>query len=335
MKKTLIAVAALAATTAFAQNVTVTGTLDATYRTTSTDYANGASKKDNEINNDGSGTTGVTFSGMEDLGGGLKAVFLYEMNFEVSDTTSNPFAGQQYVGLDGAFGSVKIGSPNTPHLSVQGARGAGFGTKDGGRAAIFGTTLFGASLTRFADSVGYTSPNFSGFSFGLNYVPKTDNQAAGATPATTTGATTDVGAFYANGPLYVGVASYSKGEVTGGAPAAKITQTSYVVSYNFGFAKFTLGGHNWKQDTDKNSGVNVAADVPLSPALTLTANIQQLNDKDVANEDLDQVAVGLNYAMSKRTSTYVRYVSESMDNAGTGTNAKDATRFLVGLRHNF
>lgn len=338
MKKTLIAVAALAATSAFAQ-VTISGTMDATFRMVSTDLANGTSTDQSLLQDDGLGTTGFILSGNEDLGGGLKAVFLYEQNFDIGETGSgavtttgqvaNQWQGQQFVGLEGAFGSIKLGTPNTPSLTIQGARGASFGTKDGGRANSAG---FGTVLTRFDNSIVYTTPNFSGFTVGLMYVPETDT-AVGVTQ----GSAMDLGLLYANGPIAAGVSQYS---VDKGSAGSEVGQTNFYGSYNFGFAKFTLGGHTHKTKsfagatTAENAGLNVAADVPLSPALTLTVNVQQLNDKMAANADKDSVAVGVQYALSKRTTTYARYINVGTDNQ-TGTATKDVTTMLVGVRHNF
>lgn len=346
MKKTLIAVAALAATTAFAQNVTVSGTLDATYRSGKTDTGT-TSSNTTAIGKDGIGTTGFTLSGSEDLGGGLKANFLVETNFSVADTATEGAGGtyatgQTFVGLSGSFGSINLGSPNSPTLTVQGARGAAFGTKDAGRAALSAggySTLLGLSVTRFDGSIGYTSPNFSGFSVGLLYAPKSDDAA---TPAA--GALSDVGLFYSNGPIAAGVSKFAReigaGSTTTATQTSKQDLTSYYVSYDFKFAKFTLGGHTYKAsnaagaDTADNAGMNLAADVPLSSALTLTANIQKLDDKLAANNDSTMTGVGVQYALSKRSTTYARYITQTADNTGAGV-VKDANRILVGLRHNF
>ncbi|MDE2617384.1 MAG: porin [Burkholderiales bacterium] len=347
MKKTLIAVAALAATGAFAQNVTVSGTLDATYRSSKTETTAGTTVNSTRITKDGLGTTGFTLSGSEDLGGGLKADFLVETNFSVADTGTSDTGGtystaQTFVGLSGSFGAVKLGAPNAPTLSVQGARGASFSTKDAGRAALTAggySTLMGLAVTRLDSSIGYTSPNFSGFSFGLLYSPKSDDKA---TPDA--GALSDVGLFYNNGPISAGVSKFNR-EIGGGgggttAVANKDDLTSYFVSYDFKFAKFGLGGHTYKT-TDATgatvvdqSGLNLLAEVPLSPALSLTANLQRVDDKGVNNIDATQNAVGVQYALSKRSVTYARYIKMSADNT-TGTTVKDADRLLVGLRHNF
>jgi predicted porin len=339
MKKTLIAVAALAATTAFAQNVTVIGTVDATYRSTTLDYGNGTSGGQTAIGQNGSGTTNFTLIGTEDLGGGLKAIFNSEFDFDSSNkATQGPIGGGQlFVGLEGAFGSIKAGMPNSPTLTVQGSRSA-FGTKDGGRVGIAtsalpatssGASVMGQSVTRTAGSLLYTTPNFSGFTAQLDYAPGTK-----AEPTTTeAGATTDLGVFYANGPIAAGVTRYT----VAAAVASELAMTSYYGSYDFKVAKLTVGGHSRKQESAgvEDTGIGAAVDVPLSPALTLNTHFVKVDDKAVADVDTTMMAVGLNYALSKRTSTYVRYVSQKADNATGATQIKTGTEYLVGLRHNF
>ncbi|MCZ8293909.1 MAG: porin [Hylemonella sp.] len=352
MKKTLIAVAALAATTAFAQNVTITGTLDATYRSSKTSTAAGTDVNTSRLGKDGIGTTGFTLSGNEDLGGGLKAVFLVENNFDVSNTGTegttsatgtNNSTGQVFVGVEGSFGSLKLGAANSPTLTIQGGRAGSFGTKDGGRAALGAngyTTLMGLSVTRNDASFVYASPNFSGFSIGLAYAPKSDD---GTTPGA--GALSDVGLNYANGPIAAGVSVFNQeiGVGTGTnvpAVATKSALTSYFVTYDFKFAKFGLGGHTYKGsnaasvDTVDNAGMNVLAEVPVTPALALTVNYQRLDDKLTANADSTQTAVGAQYSLSKRSMAYARYINQTADNAA-GATVEKANRFLVGLRHNF
>jgi len=344
MKKTLIAVAALAATTAFAQNVTVIGTVDATYRSTTVDYGNGTSGGQNAIGQNGSGTSNFTLIGTEDLGGGLKAIFNTEFDFDPSNKTAQgPIGGGQlFVGLEGAFGSIKAGMPNSPTLTVQGSRSA-FGTKDGGRVGVAtsanigtssGASVMGQSVTRTAGSLLYTTPNFSGFSAQLDYAPGAKTEAG----ITETGATTDIGAFYANGPIAGGVTRYTVGAAAGGS---ELSLVSYYGSYDFKVAKVTVGGHSRKQDNAvatsvvEDTGYGAAVDVPLSPALTLNAHYVKVDDKAVADLDTTMYAVGLNYALSKRTSTYVRYVNQKADNATTAAQIKSGSEYLVGVRHNF
>jgi len=348
MKKTLIAMAALAATSAFAQNVTVIGTVDATYRSSTIDYGNGTSGGQNTIGQNGSGTSNFTLIGTEDLGGGLKAIFNTEFDFDPSNKTAQgPIGGGQlFVGLEGAFGSIKAGMPNSPTLTVQGSRSA-FGTKDGGRVGVAtsansatssGSSVMGESVTRTAGSILYTSPNFSGFSVQLDYAPGAKADATTSAAVAEAGATTDIGAFYANGPIAAGVTRYTVGAA--GTTTEK-SLVSYYGSYDFKVAKVTVGGHQRKQEVAstgllvEDTGYGAAVDVPLSPALTLNAHFVKVDDKAVADLDTTMSAIGLNYALSKRTSTYVRYVNQKTDNTTAATAVKDASEYMVGLRHNF
>ncbi len=74
MKKTLVAIAALAATGAFAQSsVTIDGVVDAGYQS-----VNYKGNTVNGIAGNGSSTSQLNFRGTQDLGGGAKASFLYE-----------------------------------------------------------------------------------------------------------------------------------------------------------------------------------------------------------------------------------------------------------------
>jgi len=110
MKKSLIALAALAATGAFAQSsVTLTGTFDPSIANAKTTYGNGASVSQNFVRNNSQGTSQITVKGVEDLGGGLKASFLLENDFDTRfDANGNPYngkvnlgsgGGEQYLGL--------------------------------------------------------------------------------------------------------------------------------------------------------------------------------------------------------------------------------------------
>ncbi|MGJ4748736.1 porin, partial [Leptospira sp. SA-E8] len=175
-------------------DVTITGVFDTTLRLSSYDAGKAtapakAETKTTQIGRDGSGTSGLYFSATEDLGDGLKALGFYELDVNPWDSTSTFNGGQKFAGLSGSFGSIKLGSVDTPSLTAQGVRAGLFGTKDGGRGVAGGqtatnnggaasflptTTLFGTALTRFSSSVRYDTPSFSGFSAAVNYVPESD-----------------------------------------------------------------------------------------------------------------------------------------------------------------
>jgi predicted porin len=144
MKKTLVALAAVSAVSAFAQ-VTLTGNVDVGYKAVSVDMNPQA--KLSAIGHNNSSTTAFFFQGTEDLGGGLKASFMAELDWAptlsssanqnsstaaLSQTyTGTPLNGEQFLAVSGGFGTLKLGTPNSPMLSVIGDSNP-FGTALGG-----------------------------------------------------------------------------------------------------------------------------------------------------------------------------------------------------------
>ena len=372
MKKSLIALAVLAASGAsFAQSsVTISGTFDPSMANQATTYGDGAKVTQNTLLNNAQGTSQVTFKGVEDLGGGLKASFLLENDFDASkDATGNigSKGGEQYTALEGGFGKVALGAANTVSLYTQ-SGGNPFGTKIG--------SGFGAMNTahvRSNNSVVYTSPVFAGFTLMGTYANQTKATAAAngasgtyAQGAVTTPASTDIGLLYANGPLSAGISAWTTAanDLTNSTSAANLSaasknrQTNAYVSYDFGVAKIGAGYYTEKQDmtgvavgsliTGIASGVqtvstidsqayNVSAAVPLNASLSLLGNYAKKNDKTALNLDRTVAAIGLKYTLSARTSVYARYVDDKIDNVDASKSlfAKKVTTALVGVQHNF
>ncbi|MDE2417371.1 MAG: porin [Burkholderiales bacterium] len=329
MKKTLIALAALAATSAFAQ-VTITGTFDPSIAASNTTYNTAAgdqSLSQNFVRNNSQGTSQITFKGVEDLGGGMSAMFLYEGDFTsaAGASAANSIGGgggEIYTALSGGFGTVKLGAPNTPSLTVQAARQP-FGTKIG---SGFGGVL-GTSHVREDNSLNYTSPVFAGgLTAAVNYTFGT-NVAA---PGTNVNAKTDIGLIYAAGPLFAGVSFYKQDGTN--------QQTNMALSYDFGMAKVMFGVHNETATVagvdNQSSGTNLGVAVPFGK-ITLLANVAQLDDKSAANLDKTISGIGARYDLSKRTSVYGRYVAEKNDNVVAANGIKAVNTTLVGVQHNF
>lgn len=347
MKKTLIALAAVAATgAAFAQStVTITGVVDPSFTSTKTTYGDNGARTVNALKHSQNGTTAVIFKGTEDLGGGLKANFLYELDFDPTvggslssqpDNKNQLQNGEAFASIQGGFGELKLGVANNPSLGVQAGR-TGFGTKVGGG---FGG-VSGTGRVRDNGSMVYSTPTFSGFTAMLGYTPETSAVVApNGTAAAKVTAKTDLALMYANGPVAAAVSSYAQSGVT--------AQTNAYVSYDLGVAKVTLGMHTENQKvaaasatppaftkpTGKSSGTNIAIAAPMG-AVTLLANYGTLNDKSASNYDRKITAIGANYALSKRTTAYGRFVTETNDNQTGATIAKKVQTTMVGLRHNF
>jgi len=219
MKKTLVAVAALVATGAFAQ-VSITGVMESSYN------LNGTSKGMTTGMNGGSE---FRLGGAEDLGNGLKADFNYAFVQDHNKGTGAPGNYNSYVGLSGEFGSIKVGSQWAP-LAL-----ATWGNSAMGGAAIDTNLANGGGAT--AESITYTSPSIAGITLSVQGNNKT-------TSSTGYSVSYAVGAFSA---------SYASNTTEGDKAINGIG-----ASYDFGMAKLFLSSKTQSATSDATGyGVSV------------------------------------------------------------------------------
>ena len=227
--------------------MTLSGNIDAGYQA-----INLKGGKSGGITNNGSSTSTIQISGSEDLGGGLKANFKLNSDFNVTTSQGNtgstvPTAGswlnsEQRVGLSGGFGAIDMGVINNGSLTATGT-GTPFGTAVGsGFRSIYtndSLTSAAAAPVRFDNSVRYTSPLFNGL--GVQYYAVKKNSKANATTFSTTfGAydTTGISELtltYNNGPLNAVLAYQEQDAVgTNATLAAKGKLTTLGANYTIG-----------------------------------------------------------------------------------------------------
>ena len=243
MKKSLIALAALAATSAFAQSsVTLYGraeagidlgfrtTVDSTNTTvivgpgasvTNTNLGRAVSKPGFRISdgdNQGQASSRFGLRGSEDLGGGLRANFVLESGLTLDDGAvgtggGNFFSQAAWVGFSGGFGEVRLGR------QVLGS----FDVYAGGLSAAWGSGLYevGATIVqgtdvRASNAIQYRSPDFGGISGTVSLIAPEVNRSTSTPPASTNASNktgVDLSLAYAAGPLYLGV-GYNKQNTT-------------------------------------------------------------------------------------------------------------------------
>jgi predicted porin len=78
---------------------------------------------------------------------------------------------------------------------------------------------------------------------------------------------------------------------------------------------------------------NLGLKYQVTGPLWLAANVLKVDDKQAANQDRNLNALGLEYAMSKRTVGYVRW--EDGDNDKSNGAVGNFTRYQIGMRHSF
>lgn len=202
MKKSLIAVAALAATGAFAQSsVTLFGLADIAYGSHKTTGPNAAKIQSRGVMDGANAGSRIGFRGVEDLGGGLRAEFLIEQG--ISPTNDEMFgvrsgaAGHQvdgfssaggaaalsgaagayvqgtnrqtYLGLSGGFGSVRIGYQYTNVYELATLSGYAMGSEGvqgADKAHLHGFASAGGTR---ANAITYISPRFGGLQVRAQY----------------------------------------------------------------------------------------------------------------------------------------------------------------------
>ncbi|CAN0623760.1 general bacterial porin, GBP family [Burkholderia multivorans] len=347
MKKLSLAVAicsAFAASAANAQSsVTLYGLIDAgiTY-TNNVANPTGSNHGSGRVAFKSGNISGSRFGlrGSEDLGGGLKAVFLLENGFDVGNGTlgqnSRLFGRQAYVGLSANdYGTVTMGRQYDSMVDfvapLSGTAGS-FG--DAGFAHVYDNDNLQHSI-RLNNSVKFTSVDYAGFKFGGVYAFSNSTDFA-------VNRAYSVGASYNNGPLrlaaaYLQINGSNGTNTSGSVDSVEIGKVSGTIGNLTADVQRTVGGgvgytfgpaavnfvytHSQFQNTTafglKNGSTNfnnyeLNVKYALTPALMLglmdTYTDAHLNgaggNLGTADPKWNQVNAIARYSLSKRTELY-------------------------------
>ena len=351
MKKSLIALAAVAASgAAMAQSsVTVYGVVD-----TGLAYVKGQNSVNGMLNN-GNATSRLGFKGVEDLGNGLKAEFVLEGAVQPDDGSGAKkgegfnFARQSTVGLTSAdFGTVRLGRALTASYNavsrydLTGNLGLGSSLNWGSQASY---------KNRASNMISYISPKFAGFGVGIDY-------GFGEQDKNSNARYVGVGATYDNGPLSLGLGYDKQNNGLEGVPTATSTNVQtwglggaynlevvkLAAFYTESEAKNSVSGV--KASKLKTFGLGVSA--PVGAAGTVKATYNNYKYSDNATGKANQFSLGYVHALSKRTAVYGTYaylknkngakfeLNSVADLNGTiGTKNGKQQGFQVGVRHAF
>ncbi|QHS37142.1 porin [Alcaligenes faecalis] len=184
MKKTLLAAALMAGFAGVAHaetSVTLYGILDGGIGYQKVKGTDGYAQRTNEpeINSKRTGLiNGIQsgnrwgLKGSEDLGDGLRAVFVLESGFTLADGNSAQggrlFGRQATLGLAGdSWGQLDLGRQTNIASKYLSAVADPFG--GGFDQANIGGAFTAANTVRYDNMIMYQTPNFSGFQFGVGY----------------------------------------------------------------------------------------------------------------------------------------------------------------------
>lgn len=290
--------------------------------------------------------------GAEDLGGGLKAIFVLENGFNLGSGTlgqnSRMFGRQAYVGLSSATaGTFTIGRQYDSVVDFVGPYASGSQWSTFAGAHPFDNDNLNNSF-RVNNSVKYTTANYNGFSAGgmYGFSNSANNGSTGTGFANNRAYSFGLG--YANGPvsfgagyLYLGApASNSTGVINNGGDATTPMTLGGLVSsdkawiasaggsYAFGPATLGLvyghssysyvGGGSWKFDNvELNGKYMLTPALQLGASYTYTWSTLNLAGTSVSPK-YHQVNLGVDYFLSKRTDTYLVGLWQHANNDAPG-----------------
>lgn len=350
MKKTLIALAALAATGAvMAQSsVTLYGVVDVGF--TSVNNSGTGSTDNTGLTSSNMTTNRLGFRGTEDLGGGLKAKFQIETGFAADAPAASTIGDRgAWVGLEGGFGEVRLGREYSTTF-WSGFLFSPFGTGGVGNGFGFANRVVAHGLTRQANpvwnsnSITYNTPRMAGLQAHAQYAFD-EQQAAGNNSGRSAGLRLN----YSAGPLMAELA-YSDTDGFGVVRDHKSTVGG--ISYDFGVAKL-MTNFGQEKATDAASGAFVAkvtnfeigAVAPVGPGRArISYNNTKIDLGTPTDQKITKFALGYIYDLSKRTAVYATVASlknkngaSSALNGPTSTNSVNgrSTGYDVGISHVF
>lgn len=352
MKKSLIALAVMAASGASMAQVTLYGVADVAVGAQNNASATAANPSlgltndkfqaigNNQLNN---GNSRFGLKGTEKIGG-LTAGFNFEAGVNLADgsTKTNVFERQANVSLGGAFGEVVIGRQFTTAYDTL-ATWELTGTANYSAAASqfgygSGFTSTGGHIIRDDATVKYNSPTMGGFKASVAFVLEGNG---GSNANALNGGRFADAAGNAKGKYDIGL-TYANDKLAAGLNFNKVTDVSENASlgakYNFGMATVAASVQSLKtgvNNTTVKEGFTLGASAPIG-AFTLTADVAQATKtynavgKDTGAKT--NFLLEAKYALSKRTFVYGAFLRDGKtDEAGT----KDIDGYSIGVRHNF
>ena len=322
MNKKIIALAiaaAVAAPMAAQADATVYGKLNMAVGTVSEDYTVASGDIDVDNFQVRSIASRLGFKGSEDLGGGLSAVWKLEYGVSPVDSSGPGLSRRnQYVGLKGGFGEVRVGRHDTPTKMAQGK----FDQFPDGDGDIVGAMGLSQADNRVDNAIAYIN-KFGAVTLAAAIVPGEENEAVASASNTQNNGLTDttsIALTYNAKNLMVSVAADDYATEAGTNSLDSLTRI--VATYKMGAMQFGAlmeSGENLisasggdKDLTGLSFGMKMGKNKFKAQYLMAT----ETNGTGVADTDYTSISLGLDHGFSKKTTGYVAYTTIEADAPG-------------------
>jgi predicted porin len=373
MKKTLVALAVLAASgAAMAQSsVTIWGVLD-----TALTNASGSIAKKTSMNTSSSSSSQLGFRGVEDLGGGMSALFWLEAgvnndtgagantntnnqasgnNTAANGTQGLTFNRRSTAGLVGAMGELRVGRDYTPQFwnltaydpfYTNGVGGNvmmnGGSISPGGTSGPFVRSSNGVTYLYNHAANGSRSTGGQGLTAEVQHYYGENASNVAAPVGKNDGTGTGVRVGYNAGPLSVHYANSKTTYLAATATTGDVKTSNLSGSYNMDVVKVMFITATDKVGaTLQGKGRLIGLTAPMG-ATTFKIASSQYETNAAGMPTAKKTAFGAEHALSKRTGLYATYarIANSGGAAfalgGSATSAnQSSTATDFGLKHSF
>lgn len=305
-------------------------------------------------------------NGVEDLGGGLKANFVYESAVNVVDGSGNGFTRQSTIGLSSSsWGSVDLGRRLSPGTYAF----AGIDPFDHNYDQAALNTSMGATNIRFSNMIAYTSPSvgglsaLAGWSFDTGLRAINSPERAGVFGTSNKFRALSLGLRYASGQLLI-AGMFDSYYSPAGANSSAVKQWNIGATYDLKIVKLhaafgqnidgRVNGTKVLSNVATSGGVSntngavhylpgarttqwmVGLSAPVGASSKVFGSFQQMlpgGDYEFGSSQAQSTAsVGYNYSLSKRTTLYAYYSYMTAPDMFSGANSQVLG---AGMSHKF
>ena len=261
--------------------------------------------------------------GKYELDAGLTATYKFEFQVDVTDEAESKEnhikARNQYAGIKGSFGEIRVGRHDTAYKSATSK------LDPWGDTYADYNSIIEKDFDKRADNTIIYVNKFDALGLQASYSAGTDTTAGD-----NDGSIFALGATYKASGLLIG----------GGYESIDETGSAFKIGASYNFDAFTLGGVVESVDYDEGGSADqtniiLTGAFKVSDKGTIKATYGQ-KDIDDLDDDPTMFAIGYNHKFNKKASAYLlAATSQDEGLADKGGLDGDGTVFALGLKYNF